>query len=171
MRFSARFAKAVHILLMTQLMTEDCSGKITSSVVAKWLGGSPVVQRNLITQLKQAGLVTVATGKSKEGVVAARPLKEITLYDVFCAAEPDDVNAIFSFYNHVAQRCHSSKYVNEILAEHSKNAIDEAMKKLQTVTLEDVLQDLIAREKAGPHENPRVFLDDCENDEAGEKNT
>lgn len=57
--------------------------KITSDFLASSINVNPVIIRKILSQLRNAGLITVARGIG--GTAATRPIDEITFYDVYLA--------------------------------------------------------------------------------------
>ena len=83
MQISSRFTIAVHILTCIDYFADEYT--ITSDFLAGSVGVNPVIIRQVILQLKAAGLVDVVRGKT--GITLSRELEDITLYDVYEAVE------------------------------------------------------------------------------------
>ncbi|MBR0256771.1 MAG: Rrf2 family transcriptional regulator, partial [Synergistaceae bacterium] len=94
MQISGRFTIAVHILTCTDYFHDDYT--ITSNFLASSMGVNPVIVRQVILFLDRAGLIDVVRGK--EGIILARPLEEITLYDVYIAVESVKGGKLFRFH-------------------------------------------------------------------------
>ena len=84
MQISSRFTVALHIFTAMDVFGKD--HKVTSDFLAGSIGTNPVIIRRLLTQLKNAGLITVARGTG--GCEPTKPLNEITFYDVYKAVDP-----------------------------------------------------------------------------------
>ena len=84
MQISSRFTVALHIFTCVDTFKDDY--KVTSDFLAGSINTNPVIIRKILTQLKNAGLITVARGTG--GITVNRPLSEITFYDVYQAIEP-----------------------------------------------------------------------------------
>ena len=84
MRIPSRFAIAVHILALVGMNEGDAN---TSEWMAGSIGVNPVIVRNVTGMLRRAGLVSTKQGVA--GTSLARPLSEITLFDVYRAVETD----------------------------------------------------------------------------------
>ena len=78
MQISTKFTIAIHILAATEIFGDQY--KITSDFLASSVGCNPVIIRNLMKQLKGAGLIAVRRGPG--GVRVTKPLEQITFYDV-----------------------------------------------------------------------------------------
>ena len=79
MQISSRFTVALHIFTCVDTFKDDY--KVTSDFLAGSINTNPVIIRKILTQLKNAGLITVARGTG--GITVNRPLSEITFYDVY----------------------------------------------------------------------------------------
>lgn len=75
MQISSRFTIASHILVLLALEGEK--EKQTSTSIAGSVGVNPVIIRNILSQLKEAGLVEVARGVG--GARLAQDPDQITL--------------------------------------------------------------------------------------------
>lgn len=60
MQISTKFTIAVHILAATRFFEKD--HKITSQFLASSIGSNPVIIRNIMTQLQEAGIIDVKRG-------------------------------------------------------------------------------------------------------------
>jgi Rrf2 family protein len=83
-RVPSRFTVAVHILALLGMEGE---GGYTSEWIAGSVGVNPVIVRNVTGMLRRAGLVSSQQGIA--GTYLARPLAEITLFDIYRAVETD----------------------------------------------------------------------------------
>ena len=84
MQISSRFTIALHIFACVETFKDDY--KVTSDFLAGSINTNPVIIRRILTQLKSAGLITVARGTG--GIEPTKPLEEISFYDVYQAIEP-----------------------------------------------------------------------------------
>lgn len=148
MQPSRHLALAVHILLCVGLFQRR--QPVTSTVLAQSTGIHPVEVRKLITRLKKAGLVTVTRGRM--GMYLGRPLCEITLYDVFQAAETQQ--ELFPLPQHPGPDCPVGRHIRSALREPF-HGVELAMKKaMEQVTLDRMQKEIGLLEK----ENRTLFL-------------
>ncbi len=61
MQISSRFTIAMHIL--TYIATAPAEEKVTSEILADSVQVNPVIIRNILSQLKKAGLIAVKRGQ------------------------------------------------------------------------------------------------------------
>lgn len=155
MRFNKRFTTAVHTLLIVAVHSQEV--KVTSDLIAGKIGCHPVIIRNMMIDLKQAGFLHISL---TDGMSLARPLGEISLADVMNVSEPNALQELRTAHMKVAKRCPTGQYLNEILIDYSVVAFEATMKELSKITLAETLKKLIAKEAEYPYGNPRVVLDE-----------
>ena len=73
MQISSRFTVALHIFACVDVFKDDY--KVTSDFLASSINTNPVIIRKILSQLKGAGLITVARGTG--GITVNKPLEEI----------------------------------------------------------------------------------------------
>ncbi len=89
MQGNSRFAIGVHAMALTLIAKEMRKGKpVTSSALAAMVGAHPVHVRRVMGTLREAGLVDSQSGPMG-GWELARDPKEISLYDIYLALEPE----------------------------------------------------------------------------------
>ena len=91
MQVSTKFTIAIHVLTATAYFSKD--QKVTSEFLAASVGSNPVIIRNIMGQLKKAGLIKVKRGPG--GIAITRPLDQITFLDVYRAVETHGEEALF----------------------------------------------------------------------------
>ena len=132
-QISSRFTIAVHILTCIDYFAEEHI--ITSEFLASSVGVNPVIIRQVILQLKAAGLVEVIRGKT--GITLSRRLEDITLYDVYEAVESVK-GKLFRFHENPNPKCPVGKNIHTAL-DQSLDDIQAALEdKMQTITMRDV---------------------------------
>lgn len=138
MQFSSRLPVAVHVLLAIHEFGGQA--KATSTFLAESVNVNPVVIRNVLGQLKAAGLVAIKAGTG--GASLVKELREITLLDVFEAVEKDE--ALFNFQEHPNPECPVGKNIHAVL-DRRLFAIQTVMKQqMRSVTLQNLIDDLHA---------------------------
>ncbi len=138
MRVSQRFPIAVHSMLFIA-----CAGqgqKVTSTHVAESTGANPVIIRTLFSQLKEKGLLLVSSGKSG-GARLARELKDITLWDIYSAVEPENHEEIFRFHE-ANPSCPVGRNIYSVMYRHTAAAIGAMRAEFEAVTLAELLAEL-----------------------------
>ena len=133
MQISGRFAVAVHILTCADYFHGTCA--VTSDFLASSVGVNPVIIRQIISRLKAAGLVEVSRGKI--GINLARPLTDITLYDVYEAVESVK-DKLFRLHPNPNPACPVGKNIHRALG-GVLDEIQEALEdRLRSARLSDI---------------------------------
>ena len=144
MQISSRFTIALHIFSCVDTFKGEY--KITSEFLAGSINTNPVIIRKILTQLKNAGLITVARGTG--GISPTRSLKDISFYDVYQAIEPVENGDLFNFHSSPNPQCPVGKNIHALLDDKLK-AIQLAMEnEMKKYTLDDLrigIQELLKK--------------------------
>ncbi len=132
MQTSRRFSIATHLLLCLRVFRDL---KATSTFLAGSIHVHPVIVRNILGQLKRAGLVRVAAGSG--GARLARAPGAITLLDIYRAVEDQD-GGLFSFHDHPNPRCPVGKHIRRVLEGHLQAAQQRMEASLARTRLADL---------------------------------
>ena len=146
MQISSRFTIALHIFTCVDVFKDE--HKVTSDFLAGSINTNPVVIRKILTQLRNAGLITVARGTG--GVTPTRPLSDITFYDVYQAIEPVENGDLFHFHEAPNPECPVGRNIHGLLDGKLKaiqSAMEDEMKKYTIEDLREGIQELL-EEKA-----------------------
>lgn len=144
MKFSTRLPIAVHILLCLDVLGDR--HKFTSNVLAGSVGVNPVVVRNVLGQLKAAGLVAVEPGVG--GATLTKEPGEVTLRDVLEAVEDDA--GVFRMHEHPSPECPIGRNVHAVLGAELEAAERAMLDRLASTTLADLADEtrgLIAKQE------------------------
>ena len=132
-QISSRFTIAVHILTCIDYFAEEHI--ITSDFLASSVGVNPVIIRQVILQLKAAGLVEVFRGKT--GITLSRRLEDITLYDVYEAVESVK-GKLFRFHENPNPKCPIGKNIHSALDGKLDEIQDTLESKMKSITMRDI---------------------------------
>ncbi len=138
MQISSRFTIAIHIFACMETFGKDY--KVTSDFLASSINVNPVIIRKILSQLKNAGLIEVARGTG--GTKAARPIEQITFYDVYLAVDLLGEGELFHFHENPNPNCPVGKNIHTVLDDklrHIQKAMENELKKY---TIADVAKDL-----------------------------
>lgn len=134
MQISSRFTIALHIFTCVDVFKDEY--KITSDFLASSINTNPVIIRNILSQLKKAGLIRVKRGTG--GVEIAKDMDKITFYDVYVAIEPLENGDLFHFHENPNPKCPVGKNIHRLLDTKLKS-IQEAMEnKMKQYTILDL---------------------------------
>ncbi|MBR4606928.1 MAG: Rrf2 family transcriptional regulator [Lachnospiraceae bacterium] len=145
MQISSRFTVALHIFTAVDVFKDDY--KVTSDFLAGSIGTNPVIIRKLLTQLKNAGLITVARGTG--GIELTKELSEISFYDVYQAIEPLEGGDLFRFHEAPNPQCPVGRNIHALLdgkLQNIQEAMESEMKKYTLQDLREGMQELLAKE-------------------------
>lgn len=137
MKVSSRFTVAVHTLLAVQFF--ENTQKTTSEFIASSVNVNPVVIRRTMQALKAAGILEVKAGRGGARIV--KPLKEISLYDIYEATAADD-GEIFRFHENPNSACPVGKNIHAVLDGRLADAQNAMERELKKVTLSDLFHSL-----------------------------
>ena len=138
MQISSRFTIAVHVL--TCVAALDGTMPLNSETIAGSVGVNPVAVRNILRQLKAAGLITVQRG-GNGGVTLARDLSDITLLDVYRAVDSVADGQLFHFHENPNAACPVGRNIHQVMDGRLAEIQDAMEQKMKTMTLADVVAD------------------------------
>lgn len=137
MQITSRFTIAVHIITAIDYFKD--TEKVTSKFLAGSVGANPVIIRNVMGELKEAGIIDISQGKS--GIRLVKNLDKITFYDIYKAVDGVNEEGLFHFHENPNASCpvgrNIHKSVDGRLAK-VQQAMEDEMKK---ITLADVVAD------------------------------
>ena len=96
MQISTKFTIAIHVLTAVRYFSSIY--KVTSDFLAGSVGYNPVIIRNIMSQLREAGVIDIKRGPG--GITLTRPLTEITFLDVYQAVEKKPDESLCQFHEH-----------------------------------------------------------------------
>ena len=138
MQISSRFTIAIHIFACMETFGKDY--KITSDFLASSIQVNPVIIRNILSQLRKAGLIKVARGTG--GTTALRPLDQITFYDVSLAVDLLEEGELFHFHENPNLDCPVGKNIHASLDDKLMQ-IQRAMEnQMKQYSIADVVNDV-----------------------------
>ena len=137
MQISSRFTIAVHVLICIETFKNDY--KVTSDFLASSVNVNPVVIRRLLQQLKKAGIINVKRGSG--GADIKKRLDEITLLDVYNAAECVEDGRLFHFHESPNERCPVGKNIHALLDVRLEEIQKAMERKMRSVSIQDIMND------------------------------
>ncbi len=138
MQIGSRFTIGVHIITAIDFFRDR--DRVNSDFLAGSIGVNPVIVRTVISRLREAGIVTTRRGSS--GAELARPLDEITLYDVYRAVgSVDGEEGLFRFHEQPNPECPVGRNIHRVLDSRLMDAQRAMEEKLRSVTLSEIAED------------------------------
>ena len=141
MHISMKCSIAVHCLIF--IHEAKGMAKVTSSLLAESTGCNPVVIRNVLSSLKKAGLITVPRGKG--GAELCLDPEQITLYQIYCALEPQGVSLLIGIHSCQQRICPIAQNIKQILQKPYQQITDAVEQTMQSITLKSMLEDFHSR--------------------------
>ena len=148
MQISSRFTIALHIFACVEAFIEK--QRLTSSFLSQSIHTNPVIIRNILLQLKRAGLIEVARGSG--GITVEKPLSDITFYDVYEAIEPLENGSLFHFHEAPDPKCPVGRNIHTLLDDRLNDiqkAMEEKMKAYTLADLSDDMRQILKKEGEG----------------------
>ena len=136
MQFSTRLSIATHMLLAIHQF--EGMYKTTSTFLAGSVNVNPVIIRNILGQLRTAGIVTVEAGVG--GAHLAKPPEEISLLDVFQAVE--EQQELFHFHENPNAQCPVGGNIHAVLDDRLQSVATAMKQQLASMSLQAIIDDL-----------------------------
>ena len=138
MQIGSKFTIGVHIITAIDYFKD--MDRVNSEFLAGSIGVNPVIVRTVISQLREAGLVKTQRGSS--GAEPAKPLNEITLYDIYRAVgSVDEKEGLFHFHEQPNPDCPVGRNIHRVLDQRLVDAQKAMEERLKTTTLADIAED------------------------------
>lgn len=137
MQISTKFTIAIHILAAVAYFGQK--EKVTSDFLAASIGSNPVIIRNLMSDLRNAGLIEIKRGPG--GIAITRSLDQITFYDVYEAVEKNKED-LFHFHDHPNPLCPVGRNIHAALYGKLQDVQKDFEESLKKHRLSDVLSAL-----------------------------
>ena len=135
MHLSTKYSIAVHCLIFIYEYGKD--KKVTSELLALSTGSNPVTIRNIISSLKKEGIISVKFGTG--GTAINCPLKEISLYRIYSAVEPDFLSKLIGVHPAPSPFCPVGRNIHKVLDASYEKIRGDLCRSLQSVTLDDIV--------------------------------
>jgi len=145
MQITSRFTIAVHIICALEYFGN--SETVTSNFLAGSVGANPVIVRNVMGNLKEAGIISISRGKT--GIHLAKDLTEISFYDVYEAVDCVDGEGLFHFHENPNPDCPVGKNIHQALDGKLRNVQKSMEDELRRITIADVAAQLKEEIKSG----------------------
>ncbi|MEE8837096.1 MAG: Rrf2 family transcriptional regulator [Eubacteriales bacterium] len=144
MQISTKFTIAIHLLAAVDYFGE--TQKVTSDFLAASIGSNPVIIRNIMSDLRNAGIIEIKRGPG--GIAITRPLDQITFYDVYEAVEKNK-EELFHFHENPNPNCPVGRNIHSALdgeLEEVQKEFEDCLKKHRLSNVVSDLRSEIAQE-------------------------
>ena len=146
MQITSRYTVALHIFTGVQVFGD--TRKVTSDFLAESINTNPVIVRRILTQLKNAGLITVARGTG--GITVTRPVSDITFCDVYRAVDPVENGDLFHLHESPNPECPVGRNIHALLDARlraAQNAMEDELRRHTIQELHIAAAELISQEQ------------------------
>ena len=137
MQITSKFTVAVHILTCIDVFGGQM--RVTSDFLSGSTGVNAVIVRNVLGQLRNAGIVETRQGSG--GAHLAKALDEITLYDIYKAVDCIDDEGLFHFHENPNVDCPVGRNIHKAMDGRLKAAQAALENELKSTTLAQVVAD------------------------------
>lgn len=138
MQITSRFTIAVHIITCVEYFKDTAT--VTSNFLAGSVGANPVVIRTVMSKLRKAGIISTSQGKS--GISLARPLDEISFYDVYATLDCVDETGLFHFHEHPNEDCPVGRNIHKAMNGKLKEIQNSMENEMRQISLADIADDV-----------------------------
>ncbi|MGL6198378.1 MAG: Rrf2 family transcriptional regulator [Lachnospiraceae bacterium] len=136
MRISTKCSVALHILI---LLAEFNDHKLTSEILAKSTGCNPVIIRNILGDLKRAGVIGVRRGTG--GAFLQLEPNDITIGTVFDAVDSTSLEEIIGVHPSPNPACPIGNNIYALLKKPYDLIASSIKETMQSYTLQQLLDD------------------------------
>ena len=137
MQITSKFTVAVHILTCIDIFGGQM--RVTSDFLSGSTGVNAVIVRNVLGQLRKAGIVETRQGSG--GAHLAKALDEITLYDIYKAVDCVDDEGLFHFHENPNADCPVGRNIHKAMDGRLQTAQAALENELKSTTLAQVVAD------------------------------
>ena len=137
MQITSKFTVAVHILTCIDIFGGQM--RVTSDFLSGSTGVNAVIVRNVLGQLRNAGIVETRQGSG--GAHLAKALDEITLYDIYKAVDCVDDEGLFHFHENPNADCPVGRNIHKAMDGRLEAAQAALENELKSTTLAQVVSD------------------------------
>ena len=137
MQITSKFTIAVHVITAIDYFKDH--EKVTSNFLAGSVGANPVIVRNVMGNLKEAGIIDISQGKS--GITLAKKLDDITFYDIYKAVDSVSDEGLFHFHENPNANCPVGRNIHKAVDEKLLKVQQAMEAEMKQVTLSDVALD------------------------------
>ena len=137
MQITSKFTAAGHILACIDIFGGQM--RVTSDFLSGSTGVNAVIVRNVLGQLRNAGIVETRQGSG--GAHLAKALDEITLYDIYKAVDCVDDEGLFHFHENPNADCPVGRNIHKAMDGRLSAAQAALENELKSTTLAQVIAD------------------------------
>lgn len=138
MKYSYKLSDAVHLLSYLEVYHD---GDLSSKAIAESIKSNPSVVRQLMSDLREAGLISTQKGKAKASLT--KDPADISLYDIFQALPMD--HHFLHVDPETEPKCIVGGNIQATLTQKYHEVEEAAFKKMQTISLKSIISDILTK--------------------------
>ena len=138
MQITSRFTIGIHIVAALEYFKKDYN--VTSGFLAGSVGVNPVLIRTIMGELKDAGFIKISQGKT--GICLAKPIEEISFYDIYKALDCVEENGLFHFHENPNMNCPVGKNIHKAMEVRLAAIQDSMESEMKKISVGDVYKDI-----------------------------
>ncbi|MBQ6727927.1 MAG: Rrf2 family transcriptional regulator [Clostridia bacterium] len=138
MQITSRFTIGVHIVAALEYFKNEYN--VTSGFLAGSVGANPVLIRTIMGELKDAGIIEISQGKT--GIGLAKPIDEISFYDIYKAVDCVEENGLFHFHENPNINCPVGKNIHKAMDFRLAEIQDSMESEMKKISVGDVYNDI-----------------------------
>lgn len=137
MRISTKYSIAIHLLIVISEFYNK--KKLTGEELAASAGCHAVIARNILGELKKAGMINIPRGQG--GAYLLKDPKDISMWDIYNTVEDAPLNELIGLHPNPSQKCPVGQAIYSVLEEPYEEIGEVIKQKMQTITLERMIHD------------------------------
>ncbi len=137
MQISKKCSIAIHCLVFINEYGRQKKG--TSELLSLSTGCNPVTIRNILSALKKAGIAAIPFGTG--GATIAVPLRDISLYQICQAVEPDAISKLIGVHSSPSPLCPVGRNIGHVLGKTYQILQNDFAESLKSISLQNVVDD------------------------------
>lgn len=138
MKYSTRLSDAVHILVFIH---QSSSSTVSSSDIAVSIQTNPSYVRQIMAQLKAAGLISSSRGQATPEL--GKSPEKTSLFEIYKAVEKD--KPLLHLDTHTNPECGVGVNIQLALADFYKKIQNDAENSMRKITLQDIIESYLQR--------------------------
>ncbi|QNQ82212.1 Rrf2 family transcriptional regulator [Lactobacillus sp. PV037] len=139
MKYSYKLSDAIHLLSYLEIYKD---GDLSSKAIARSIESNPTLVRQLMSDLRNAGII--ATQKGKAGAKLLKSPKDINIYDIYCAINMD--HNLLHVDPKTNPACVVGSNIQDTLNESYQEIEIAAFNKMKQISLSDIIANILAKQ-------------------------
>ena len=137
MRINTKCSIALHCLVVIHEYADK--QKVTSELLAKSTGCNPAAIRSILSALQKADIINVVRGVG--GAVLNKSPKDLTVWDVYQALEPDGLNRFIGMHPKPSEKCPVGQRIHSVLDVSYQEITASVRLSMENITFQQILED------------------------------